>query len=184
METIESEKFEKVEKLEGESYIECHFLGCDFLEADFRGKQFQNCRFEKCNFVATKLDGARLQDVFFRDSKLMGIDFTLCDSSFLEVGFEKCLLRGCNFSELKLKMAKFIECNLRECHFVQCNLEQADFKGADLGGSLFHNTKLERANFVGATQYTIDPLNNSLKGARFSSPEALSLLTGLGVVIE
>jgi len=37
METIESEKFEKVEKLEGESYIECRFLSCDFSEADFGG---------------------------------------------------------------------------------------------------------------------------------------------------
>lgn len=184
METVESEKFEKIKELAGENYNECHFLGCDFSEVDFRGKRFQNCQFERCNFVATKLDGARFQDVFFSQSKLMGVDFTLCDSSFLEIGFEKCLLRGCNFTELKLKGTKFIECNLRECHFVQCNLEQANFEKSDLEGSLFHNTKLDKANFAGAIQYTIDPLNNSLKGAKFSSPEALALLGGLGIKIE
>jgi fluoroquinolone resistance protein len=181
---MESEEFEKIEMLEEESYTDCRFVSCDFSGADFRGKRFQNCQFEKCNFVTTKLDGARLQDVFFSESKLMGVDFTLCDASFLEIGFEKCLLRGCNFTDMKLKKTKFIECNLRECHFVQCNLEEANFEKSDLAGSLFHNTKLDKANFTGALQYTIDPLNNSLKGAKFSSLEALSLLKGLGVVIE
>jgi uncharacterized protein YjbI with pentapeptide repeats len=73
---------------------------------------------------------------------------------------------------------------IRETHFAHANLSEARFSGSDLQGSTFHNTKLSKANFVGAINYSINPLTNSLKQARFSQPEVLTLLDHLGIVIE
>jgi fluoroquinolone resistance protein len=114
----------------------------------------------------------------------MGIDFTVCDPTLLRMSFEKCLLSGCNFTEMELKVAKFVECIVKQCHFVQCNLEKSNFHKANLAGSTFHHANLGKADFREAINYTIHPLHNDLKGAKFSQPEALSLLNGLEISIE
>ena len=64
------------------------------------------------------------------------------------------------------------------------NLAGSDFGNSDLQASKFQNTNLEKANFVGAKNYYIDPTQNKLKKAKFSSPEVLSLLAGFEIEIE
>jgi uncharacterized protein YjbI with pentapeptide repeats len=68
--------------------------------------------------------------------------------------------------------------------FSDANLEKADFRGTDLEKSIFRNTDISGANFVGAKNYYISPQYNRLKGAKFSLPEAMSLLYGLEIVLE
>jgi len=114
----------------------------------------------------------------------MGVDFTVCDPIFLCLAFEKCLLNGCNFTAMQLKEMQMVECIIKECHFAECNLEKSNFTRSNLEGSLFHHSNLLEANFSEATNYQIDPLNNAVKGAKFSTPEALSLLGSLGIKIE
>jgi uncharacterized protein YjbI with pentapeptide repeats len=60
----------------------------------------------------------------------------------------------------------------------------ADFGKSDLTGSTFHNSNLSKANFIGAINYSINPLTNKLSKAKFSKPEALSLLDHLDIIIE
>jgi len=114
----------------------------------------------------------------------MGVDFTLCDPQFFHLDFEKCQLRGCNFTEMPLKGTRFFSCQVRECHFVQCDLRECVFTDSNLEGSVFHHTRLEKADFREATLFQINPENNFLKGAKFSKLEALSLLDGLGILVE
>jgi uncharacterized protein YjbI with pentapeptide repeats len=67
---------------------------------------------------------------------------------------------------------------------MRANLAGSDFSGSNLQLSKFQDTNLERANFVGARDYYINPMCNKLKQARFSYPEVLSLLDTFGVELE
>lgn len=114
----------------------------------------------------------------------MGLDFNKCDPKFLSFSFEKALLVGCNFTDLSLNKVRFDDSEVRECIFVQCDLREASFAKCNLKGTLFHNTRLEKANFSGAQEFVINPINNPIKGAKFSKWEALGLLDGLGILID
>jgi prephenate dehydratase len=50
--------------------------------------------------------------------------------------------------------------------------------------SKFSFSKLDRCNFQEAINYYIDPLENSIEGAVFNSPEVLSLLSRFKIKID
>jgi uncharacterized protein YjbI with pentapeptide repeats len=58
---------------------------------------------------------------------------------------------------------------------------QANFTGTDLTDSLFLTTDLTEADLSSATNYQIDARQNTIQNARFSLPEAMSLLHGLDI---
>ena len=68
--------------------------------------------------------------------------------------------------------------------FREADLSKADFSGTDLTGAQFGRTNLTGANLESARNYRIVPAENTLKGARFSLPEAMSLLSGLDIEIS
>jgi uncharacterized protein YjbI with pentapeptide repeats len=67
--------------------------------------------------------------------------------------------------------------------FREVDLFQADFAGTDLSESLFSNTNLTEADLSRARNYRIDPGQNVLTQAKFSLPEAMSLLYSLDIVL-
>jgi hypothetical protein len=67
--------------------------------------------------------------------------------------------------------------------FREADLSQADFAGTDLTGSLFSNTNLTEADLSDARNYHIAPGQNVLTRAKFSLPEALSLLYNLDIAL-
>jgi uncharacterized protein YjbI with pentapeptide repeats len=83
---------------------------------------------------------------------------------------------------------------LGSIHFLNCKLEEADFTKADLNGALFDqcellnasfdNTLLEKADFTTAYNYSIDPENNYLRGAKFSLPSVTGLLNKYDIDIK
>ena len=50
--------------------------------------------------------------------------------------------------------------------------------------SMFARTRLVAANLTGAQNYRIDILNNDIKRARFSLPEAVALLDSLDIELQ
>lgn len=50
--------------------------------------------------------------------------------------------------------------------------------------SLFGNTNLIKADFTNSTNYTINLLENKIQGAKFSLPDAISLLHGMNIEIN
>ena len=98
--------------------------------------------------------------------------------------FEDSNLSYGNFIGLKMKKNIFSNCILNDVDFSQTDLSESDFKGSDLLNTRFHDTTLLKANFQGAKNYQIDPILNKVRGAKFTMPEALGLLNGLGVVIS
>ncbi len=70
---------------------------------------------------------------------------------------------------------------LIDVDFSSANMQRAQFANCDLSGATFRNTNLSRADFSTAKNYDIDPKINILAKAKFSMPEAVSLLSGLGI---
>jgi fluoroquinolone resistance protein len=160
------------------------FEKLDLTQSNWTGSKLIDCSMRNCNLSLIKVDGCRLQGVAFHHCKLVGVNFGKCDSMFLSIQFYNCIIDMCNFSDLDLKGTSFKQCTLRETYFSHTNLSEVDFSEADLKNSVFHNSNLTKANFTGAINYSIHPLTNVLKKARFSQPEVLSLLVHLEISIE
>lgn len=98
--------------------------------------------------------------------------------------FTNCSIQGANFDQLPLNGTRFLKSILKDCSFVEADLTSASFNGCDLAGSVFNNTILNEADFCEAFNYTIDPLNNRLKKAKFTLPEAIALLEIMDIEVE
>lgn len=67
---------------------------------------------------------------------------------------------------------------------MEVQLKGADFSGTDLKKSTFQDCDLSKADFRGAKNYFISTESNKIKKAKFSMPEAVSLLGNLDIMIE
>lgn len=170
--------------LRHKTFSHCTFENCDFTKSAFTGSKFFECKMKNCNLSLIKLEGVRLQNLIFEECKFVGVNFGKCDPMFLSLKFLKSLFDTSNFSDLNLKGALFQECVIRNCHFTNCNLSGADFSKSDLSGTIFHHANLSAADFRSAINYYIDPLTNTLKKAKFSSPEVLALLQNFEIEID
>ncbi len=178
-----NEDFSGRDLTEAEFY-DCTFRDCDFSDTLMNETYLENCRFLSCNLSNTGVWGARLSDVAFEKSKLLGIKFFECSRYSFSVTMEGCSLNLCNFTDMSMKKTPIRHCTIRECYFQNTYLAESDFSHSQFQGTLFHKADLTKADFRDALGYSIDPLNNRVCKARFSSPEALNLLNGFGVVID
>ena len=90
----------------------------------------------------------------------------------------------CTFFGTKLNKTVFKKCSLRETDFTEANLSMAQFPESDLLGTIFSNTNLEKTDFRGATNLSIDPQYNKMKGAKLHSFQLEGLLYKYGLEIE
>lgn len=146
-------------------------------------RKFIDCTFERCQLSSVKLDGAVLQATF-SNSKIEGINFFTAKRSMLSLGFRSCLIRHSSFAELKLPKIKFSGCELQNVDFSDADLSGADFSNAIIKDCVFRNTNLSKADFRFASGYFIDPTQNKIRGAMFSSPDVLNLLAPFDIEIE
>ncbi|MGB9301543.1 MAG: pentapeptide repeat-containing protein, partial [Anaerolineae bacterium] len=87
------------------------------------------------------------------------------------------------FIGLSLQSVQIRDCVATDVDFREADLSQADFGSTDLSQSIFGNTNLSEADLSRARNYRIDPGQNVLKQARFSLPEAMSLLHSMDIVL-
>ncbi|QSZ41058.1 pentapeptide repeat-containing protein [Sulfurimonas aquatica] len=186
-----AEDFEKIE-ISGESvksaeFEECSFISCDFSETLWRSCRFIDCHFKNCNMSVMRLTDSKLSGCTFESSKMLGIDWTMCDWKSLLTNdlmkFYKCILNDSNFYGISMDGVEMKECSAKELDLRLGSFKNADFSGSDFKGSLFENTHLEYANFSDASNTHIDLKNNYLQGTRFSRYEALYLLESMGIVL-
>jgi len=185
---FEDQKFHNLKNaqadLRSKTFSQCTFVNCDFTESNFTDSKFTECKFTQTNLSLATLDGFKLQDVRFSESKLVGVDFTRCNTFLFEINFHGCVLSGCNFSSLKLPGTSFKECTVKECDFVDADLTGSNFFKSNLKGSLFHHTNLSKVNLVDAKDFSINPETNKLEKAKVSLTEAVVLMEYLGLIIE
>lgn len=178
----------------GETFTGIEFEECIFDRANFAGCTFARCKFMACRFTACDLSNIRVLNSTFNDvtlerSKVVGVDWTKAGSSaltrlLLSLRFTDCVLDYCNFFGLHLREMQLVRCRIHHGDFSEADLAHAVCGGSDFLDSIFLHTNLEHADFVGATNYAIDPTANRVKQARFSLPEAVALLRGFDIVIE
>lgn len=168
-------------------FLDCTFSDCSFGEVLFKNCRFHDCVFSRCDLSLAKVVGSSFQNTRFEKSKVIGINWTLASwSKFLQkspVHFYECVLDYSTFIGLSLKAIRIIECRARDVDFSEADLSEVDFSNTDLSGSHFRHTSLIKANFESASNYSIDVNLNEVSQARFSLPEAVSLLRSLDIVL-
>ena len=120
----------------------------------------------------------------FKTCKLLGSHFDNCNTFLFAVGFEDCILNLSSFYKLNLKNTKFINCSLHEVDFTEANLSHSTFDNCDLRGATFDHSIIEKVDFRTSFNYIIDPENNRIKKARFSSSGIAGLLNKYNIEIE
>jgi len=188
----EEETFEGLDfsdlAIEESTFVDCAFARCQFVNSVLSHCRFIDVVFQQCNLTAVKIQGSTFSECRVEGSKVNGIDWTAADWSapavHVPVTFFKSDLSLSTFLELSLPEIEMHECIVRDVDFRKANLASASFTGSDLSESLFQSTNLKGADFREARNYQIDPLDNTITGAKFSLPEALALLYALDIEID
>ena len=168
-------------------FHDCTFIQCSFAGSVFRRCKFANCVFQQCDVSLVRLPDSSFSATRFDDSKIIGVNWTdalwPATKIWEPIHFSKCVVNHSTFIGLDLKGIHITDCIAEDVDFREANLSQADFSGTDLSDSLFINTNLAEADLSRARNYRIDAGQNVLKKAKFSLPEAMSLLYGLDIVL-
>lgn len=165
-------------------YVKCLFRECNFTGSSLADLDFIDCQFTNCNLSMVKIDSTGLKNVFFTNSKVIGVDFSGCKDFLLSVGFENCILDYSFFLKKKLRNIVFRKCSIKEANFADTDLTNARFLDCDLLMTQFEKTLLNGADFTTSFNFIIDPEMNKMKNARFSVNGLAGLLSKYGIVIE
>lgn len=165
-------------------FEDCRFKNCDLQTVNFAGCDFSTTTFESCNLSMVKFGYIGLDKVHFTGCKMVGADFTTVKDFLFNPKFTDCILDYAAFMKKKNRKGRFDKCSLKGADFSDADLTEALFSQCDLSLAVFMNTLLNGANFTTAHSYTIDPERNSIRKARFSSDGLAGLLTNYGIIIS
>lgn len=174
----------------GGAFTDVIFENCIFQQCNFSATQFYKCKFVDCVFTSSnlsniKVDYSKFLDTHFKQSKLVGVDWTKADwprfNFAAPISFSECIINDSSFfglvlSELELEHSKAHDVDFRHGNFIKAKFSYTDFTN-----SLFMKTNLREADFSEAENYDIDIFNNEIKAARFSRLEAVRLLNSLEI---
>jgi uncharacterized protein YjbI with pentapeptide repeats len=184
-EVFKEVRVEHVELVSSE-FHDCVFFHSSFAESVFGHCRFVNCVFRECDLSLIKVPESSFSSTLFENSKIMGVNWT--EAHWPKAGlanpvsFSKCAISHSTFIGLSLQSVQIRDCVATDVDFREADLSQADFGSTDLSQSIFGNTNLSEADLSRARNYRIDPGQNVLKQARFSLPEAMSLLHSMDIV--
>lgn len=172
-------------------FEDCLFENCRFSEL-----ALENCRFTGCHFLGCTVTGMKFRNVqamgnSFENCSLSGVDWSaLLDERKRDMGFlpfdafSACTLRRCVFYGLDLRKFDFHGCDLSGSYFDDCNLTKSDFSDSVLRGTSFSHNDMSGADFRHASEYLFSLESNKVAKAKFSLPEAVNLLSALGIVLD
>lgn len=173
---------------EGEVLRGVDFDGCEFAGTVLVGARLLGCTFTECTFTGVDMSRAEVTDTrfaecVFTDSRLLGVNFALAQTSPLSAPFrfERCRLDYASFRGLDVTGSVWRDCGLTEADFGEAVARRADFAGSDLSRAVFAGSDLREASFVGAVGYDFDIRENQVRGARFGLLEAGILLRPFGI---
>jgi fluoroquinolone resistance protein len=178
----------KNKQLKDDKFIELEFWDCKFIKCDFSGTIFEKCRFEDCVFIECNISLAKPKycsfvDVDFKNCKAIGINWAEAAIP-INVNFYSCSINSSSFFGLNISQIIINDCSAKEVDFTEANLTRGNFSATDFLNSRFSKTNLTQSDFRNSTNYDINPECNYLKKTRFSSPEAISLLSGLDIILD
>lgn len=174
---------EKLRELLPGEFAECQFEGIRFSHLQIKPSSFRNCTFTNCNLTEMEMLSSTMRNIDFAGCNLMGVNWAALNR-FEDCRFRECKLDYACFQGLQLKRTPFLDSSLKETDFSECQLSEANFSGSILTGANFNKANLSNANLKRSKEYFIDPAFTKIKGAQFSLPEAIILLTALGAKVE
>ena len=117
-------------------------------------------------------------------SEMASVDFGQCEALGFSVDFRHSKLDNCSFRKRKMSGTPFSKSVLNDCFFTESDLTGASFDDCSLPGTVFDRCTLKGADFRSASEFAIDPAQNNLRKAKFSTYNLAGLLSGYGIVIE
>lgn len=141
-----------------------------------------------------KIPNTHFQNVTFDKCDMIGVDWTVAcwllssskrQKQSFPIQFKDCRLNHSIFIGLNLANVVFNACVMKEVFFEDAFMIGARFDDCVLEGSVFKNTILREADFSSAKNYDINVRANDVSKAKFSLPEAMSLIYSLDIdVVE
>ena len=183
-------KFKGVElsqaELRDKVFENCTFTGCNFTETQFKSCKFVACVFRQCDLSLITVKGCTFTRVHFEHCKSYGVNWADVNwmPGFSSLSFANCGLNYSTFMSMDLRKLEMIACVAKAVNFEDADLTNAILKKTDFAESRFSNTNLSGADFSEASNYTIDVTANRVRGAKFSLPEAMSLLSSLDIILN
>jgi uncharacterized protein YjbI with pentapeptide repeats len=165
-------------------YENCIFKMCDFSGNDLSEFKFSECEFIGSNLSLAKLNKTALQNIKFRDCKMLGLRFDTCSDFGLSFSFDNCILNHSSFYKTKLRKMSFKNSQLQETDFTECDLTNSIFDKCDFANAMFENSILEKVDLRTSYNYIIDPETNRIKKAKISLSSAPGLLAKYDIEIE
>ncbi|MCC7501219.1 MAG: pentapeptide repeat-containing protein [Flavobacteriales bacterium] len=162
----------------------CTFRQCAWGSVDLSNARFTDCVFEQCDLSTAITKNTAFRTVRFDGCKLLGLQFDRCSAFLFAVRFNQCRLDFASFRSVVLKKTTFSGCRLHEADFSGADLSGATLDDCDLAGAVFEGTNLEQTDFRTAHNFIIDPQQNRVKLARFSTSGLPGLLMRYQLVIE
>ena len=166
----------------------CVFANCDFSNTSLKDCWFEDCEFNACNLSNLKVKGNSFANNKMKDTKAIGINWTEIDMPTVKI------YNPVEFYNSNISHSIFIGMDLKEITITECQARNADFRDTDLSksklthtdflNSHFNNTNLTESDLSFAVNYDINIFNNIIKKAKFSLPEAVSLLSALDIHID
>lgn len=171
------------------SFDSCVFEHCSFAQSTLENCSFTNCVFRDCNLLLLKIPNTNFNDVVFERCDMIGVDWTVArwyrsarkTKQNFPISFLACRLDHGVFIGLDLTNIVFDDCSVKEAFFEDASMENAVFRTCDLKGTTFNHTYLKAADFASAKNYDIDIRQNNISRAKFSLPEAMSLIYSLDI---
>jgi len=165
-------------------FEECTFINCNFSHATLKSCKFRYCKFIRCNLSLVNITSCAFVDIQFSECKIIGVNWTYCELLWMPIIFHKSNISQSTFMGLKLQSVTISDCIVRECDFRECDLSKAMLTENDFHNTLFGKTNFSHADLTNSINYVIDIRENQLKGAKFSLPEAITLLHSLEIELS
>lgn len=190
--TYENEHFEGLhlsqEKFSSLNFTDCSFEDCVFEDCTLKDCSLNDCSFEGCRVVNPISQGTQVKYLSFSKCHLLGVQW----QDFLSAGLiaaplhrlKNSSLRYHSFIDMNLKRFSFAGNLIADSLFENCQLAESSFKQCNLQNTRFIACDLKKADFRQALGYQVDIFQSKLKGAKFSLPEAVSLLKDLEIALE
>ena len=174
--------------IKSSTFERCEFVDCDFNESQFNDCKFLECVFKNSNLGLVKLTQTRFIETRFELCKIIGVNWTLLNWTGITmsapVGFDSCDISFSAFNSLKLPGLMIRNCKAHDVGFEYCDLTGADFFKTDLTNTRFSSSELNNCDFREASNFSINPTENSIEGANFSFPEVLNLLSSFRIKMD
>ncbi len=175
-------------QIRSSTFLGCIFERCFLVESIVENCRFIECLFKNCDCGLLQVPNSTFSGSRFEDTKLVGVNWSQANWPDHWIGeplaFNQCFLNHSTFLGIQLKAATFRRCEAVNVDFRQSDLSRADFAFTNLRDSLFQGTDLSMADLRFARNYQIDPSQNKVHKARFSLPEAMSLLYSMDIDLD